>query len=664
MMKNLAIHFTRFGPYHVARLRSAAVACKALGWNVFGLEIASSDDTYAWEKIDHPQFEPNDNASVATIFPGRTYESISKRELCRGVREMLNRLKPDAVAIAGWRSVDAQESLKWCKKNGAIAILMSETREADGLRVWWKETWKSSIVRLFDAAIVGGKSHRDYLTILGMPKEQIEFGYDIVDNDYFAAQSANERGAGIQDVNRYFLASNRFVRRKNLKRLVDAYREYVTHNQKTHKESVRAWDLCLLGDGKLKTSLIDQCRSSKLNVSESAPWEGMTSLQKDSTVFFPGFRQIEELPKFASHAGCFVHPAISEPWGLVINEAMACGLPIVSSNNVGAAEELVDHGKNGFVFPPLQTSELARRLVQVADPNFSRSDFGEASRRILRERAPTEAFGDGMVRILEKSCFAPPMLTRDQPQISNKRFFFKKAASLFLPNDYKGRMTHIIGERGPTFLKRASEKIFDVPIPDSVRDPTRPLFIHIPKNAGTNISKQIYGRYIGHRTAAWYLAADEEMFTGKASFAVCRDPYYRFISAFNFVSSGGTQDVAGSEKARRHLHGFPSIMEFAEHYASLRVEKIESVDPCFHCQYRYVVDGNQKQIVDKVFHLEDVAGKSFQFAGIEIDLTGKSNSSKQTQMAFDETRLRSFVHSIYKPDYEFFGYSGIPLYFK
>ena len=656
-MKTLVIHFARFGPYHCVRLRSARVACRALGWNVFGLEIASSDLTYAWEKIDHHQLEPNGSLSVATIFPGRAYESISERELRRGVRETLNRLQPDAVAIAGWRSVDARESLKWCKENGTIAILMSETREADGLRVWWGEAWKSSIVRRFDAAIVGGASHRDYLVNLGMPKELIEFGYDIVDNDFFAAQSANDCGVVIKDVNLYFLASNRFIPRKNLKRLVDAYREYVTHNRITYKDSVRAWDLCLLGDGKLKRSLMDHCRSSKLNVSEFPPWEGMSSLQKDSTVFFPGFRQIEELPRFAAHAGCFVHPAISEPWGLVINEAMACGLPILSSNNVGAAEELVDHGKNGFVFPPLQTSELTRRLVQVADPSFSRSDFADASRRILSERVPTEAFGNGMVRALEKALSVSPMLLRKNLEIRNERFLFKKAASLLLPNDYKGRMTDILGTHGPKFIKRFAEKIFDVPIPGCIRDPTLPLFIHIPKNAGTNISKQIYGRYIGHRTAAWYLAADEQMFMGKASFALCRDPYDRFISAFNFVFNGGTQDVPGSQRARRHLHGFPSILEFAEHYASLPVEKIEAVDPCFHCQYRYVLDDNQGQLVNKVFHLENVAGTSFPFAGIEIDLTEKSNTSKQTQFAIDQTRLRSLVSSIYQFDYDFFGYA-------
>ena len=240
--------------------------------------------------------------------------------------------------------------------------------------------------------------------------------------------------------------------------------------------------------------------------------------------------------------------------------------------------------------------------------------------------------------------------------ISNK-FLFKNVASLFVAGYCKGEMSNALGLHGSNFIKRFAEKIFDVPIPDCIRDPALPLFIHIPKNAGTNISKQIYGRYIGHRTAAWYLAADEQMFMGKASFAVCRHPYDRFVSAFNFVFNGGTQDVSGSKKARRHLHGFPSILEFAEHYARLRVEKIEAVDPCFHSQARYVLDDNQEQLVDKVFRLEHVAGTSFPFAGIDIDLTEKSNTGKQTQLAFDETRLRSLVNSIYQSDYEFFGYA-------
>ena len=127
--------------------------------------------------------------------------------------------------------------------------------------------------------------------------------------------------------------------------------------------------------------------------------------------------------------------------------------------------------------------------------------------------------------------------------------------------------------------------------------------------------------------------------------------------AFNFVFNGGTQDVLGSQKARSHLRTFPSILEFAEHYARLPVEKIEAVDPCFHSQTRYVLDDNQGQLVDKVFHLEQVAGTSFPFAGIEIDLTEKSNTSKQTQVTFDETRLRSLVNSIYQFDYDFFGYA-------
>ena len=119
-----------------------------------------------------------------------------------------------------------------------------------------------------------------------------------------------------------------------------------------------------------------------------------------STVFFPGFRQIDELPRFYAHAGCFVHPAMEEPWGLVINEAMACGLPVLSSRNVGAAEELVENGVNGWTFDPTDVQGLARLLCQVSNAEFPLASFGDASRRIIEERCATAAFGRGLVAAL------------------------------------------------------------------------------------------------------------------------------------------------------------------------------------------------------------------------------------------------------------------------
>jgi glycosyltransferase involved in cell wall biosynthesis len=112
-------------------------------------------------------------------------------------------------------------------------------------------------------------------------------------------------------------------------------------------------------------------------------------------VIFAGFRQVEELPFFYAGAGAFIHPALAEPWGLVINEAMASGLPILSSNNVGAAEELVQGGVNGFSFDPENVDELAGLMGRVAGMSpEERVAMGEASRRLIAEWGP-ERFARG-----------------------------------------------------------------------------------------------------------------------------------------------------------------------------------------------------------------------------------------------------------------------------
>lgn len=457
----LLIHFARYGPYHHARLRAAHEVLAPLGREVIGLEIAGTDATYAWDESKASADSPR----VITVFPGRVYEEIKAPEYRKILYPLLDSLKPDAMAIAGWGSTDAVMCLSWCRKHDVRTIVMSETRAADGRRVWWKELAKRYLISRFDGALVGGKSHRDYLVKLGMKPEHIAFGYNVVDNGYFigrastagraedspAGRDEHESACGgpalRDEVGRpggpslpYFLASNRFIERKNLARLIEAYAAYAHRSQgsgiREQRTGDRApiskienpqssivnqssiWPLCLLGDGEQKPALIAKCQELGLTVIESAPWEmaghgGLTAPKlppyggqvgtpggRGPTVFFPGFRQIDELPRFYAHAGCFIHPALEEPWGLVINEAMACGLPVLSSNNVGAAEELVDDDVNGWKFDPANVEELARLMAEISAFQFPLSTFSSASLRILEERCPTRAFGEGLARLL------------------------------------------------------------------------------------------------------------------------------------------------------------------------------------------------------------------------------------------------------------------------
>jgi 1,2-diacylglycerol 3-alpha-glucosyltransferase len=97
-MPRLLIQFARFGPYHHARLKSAADALAPLGWEVLGLETAGNDLTYAWDETRGEEAD----LQVITAFPGRVHEEITSAECKRVLRPLLDELKPDALAIAGW----------------------------------------------------------------------------------------------------------------------------------------------------------------------------------------------------------------------------------------------------------------------------------------------------------------------------------------------------------------------------------------------------------------------------------------------------------------------------------------------------------------------------------------------------------------------------------
>ena len=138
------------------------------------------------------------------------------------------------------------------------------------------------------------------------------------------------------------------------------------------------WDLVLLGDGPLKTDL---CRLiSDLNLHEH--------------VHLPGFKQYDQLPVYYALAKAFVHASTTEQWGLVVNEAIASGLPVIVSNRCGCVPELVQD--NGFTFEPTDGHELASRLLQMASlSDDERRSLGDASYRIAAKLAP-EQFGKGL----------------------------------------------------------------------------------------------------------------------------------------------------------------------------------------------------------------------------------------------------------------------------
>jgi glycosyltransferase involved in cell wall biosynthesis len=124
----------------------------------------------------------------------------------------------------------------------------------------------------------------------------------------------------------------------------------------------------------------------------SGPWEQRLKKIAQSKnlkgICWPGFKQVDELPAYYALASCFVLPSVSEPWGLVVNEAMACGLPVLVSDRCGAAGDLVFPGINGYVFDPFDAAGLARLMQCMSAGELNRKEMGQASKRLVANYTP------------------------------------------------------------------------------------------------------------------------------------------------------------------------------------------------------------------------------------------------------------------------------------
>jgi glycosyltransferase involved in cell wall biosynthesis len=370
----VAVIWQRFGPYHLARLRGAADVLKPGGWRVIGLEIAEEDE-YRWS--------PAAEALVSrhTLFPMQDYSTIPARYIRRRVVEVLDRLQPSAVCINGWAVSEAVAALSWCRSNRRRGILMSETFESS--RNPLKTYVKQRRVRQFDAALVGGRLHTGYLASLGFPRHRVEIGYDVVDNQHFSRAGSPYVGVPKK---RYMFANTRFVPRKGIDALLRAYARYRAIEAQD-RQSGAPWHLVISGSGEMEQL-----------------WKRLADeLRVADTVHWPGFIQYERLPAAYRSAGVFVHPARREPWGLVVNEAAAAGLPLIVGRRVGAACELVREGENGFLVDPDDVDSFAAALCRVTGMTEARrTSMGEASQRIAGRFGP-ERFGRALARCLRRS---------------------------------------------------------------------------------------------------------------------------------------------------------------------------------------------------------------------------------------------------------------------
>ena len=359
----VAVIFVNYGAYH--RVRARALQSRSELEPHF-IELASAQALYPWHATASA-----DAVTVTPLSHGQ-YEQLPKIRIVRAIWQHLHALQPDVVVGAGYSEPPMLAAALWAKLHRRRYVLMFETNEWDRPRPPWQALVQRSFLRSFvDGVFCGGTAHHQYLRKLGVPQRRIWDRYDVVDNAYFASASdvarAHEedqrRVLGLPP--RYFLYVGRFSPEKNLEVLLRAYARY-------RDGSDGSCGLVMVGSGSRLAELKQLAAGLQLR-----------------EVVWAGPQGIEQLPIYYALASAFVLPSRVEPWGLVVNEAMACGLPVIVSNRCGCALDLVRENVNGWTFEPEDAGALAAWLAKMAClDRDAHARMAEASRRVVADFSP------------------------------------------------------------------------------------------------------------------------------------------------------------------------------------------------------------------------------------------------------------------------------------
>jgi glycosyltransferase involved in cell wall biosynthesis len=398
----MGVLWVQYGPYHSARF--AALQKLAVPARVYAMEFSNQTSVYGWNRSHVPP-------GLITLCPGAVAEKLPFWRVFREARRTFAGLQLDVCFLPSYAPSQSLAALLAAKSLGIRTVMMNESHAGTARAKGLAACLKRRLVALFDSALVGGQPQKRYLVSLGLQEKMIQIGYDTVDNDFFDAQAAHVRSRHSELRNKYhlpehyFLSLGRFVPKKNLAALLRGYQQVLVTrpDSQTH--------LVLVGSGEEEAAMRALSQELHLRVYDkiSAGYEGSTLPTKPEPpgVHFYGFRQINENPVFYALADAFILPSLYEEWGLVVNEAMACGLPVVVSETAGCAEDLLVPDcltappvmapdlqvllaqftgclrQNGFLFDPQSIRELADALILLEAAPEIRENMGRASRQII-----------------------------------------------------------------------------------------------------------------------------------------------------------------------------------------------------------------------------------------------------------------------------------------
>jgi len=293
----------------------------------------------------------------------------------------------DAVLVMGWYLKSYWQAVWTCRRIG-VPVMVRGDSQLSGQRHTFRRLGKALVypkmLRCFDMCLYVGQRHREYLMHYGVPNHRLMFSPHCVDNDWFWSESNRisrgdaRRALGLTDDVRALMFVGKLTQEKRPEDLLRATKLLNSRGKKAVAFFV--------GDGPLRNCI------EEMGKKEGIPFCCL------------GFRNQTNLPRLYRAADLVVVPSV-ETWGLVVNEALACGTRVVASDAVGCGPDLLGDSSTGLVYPLGDSVAMAHALEEMlgAETHY------EAIRAVIHRYSVQNAVsgvmeGTARISMLRTSC--------------------------------------------------------------------------------------------------------------------------------------------------------------------------------------------------------------------------------------------------------------------
>ena len=299
--------------------------------------------------------------------------------------------RPDVVVLMSWMNHTWWLAVMACLYAKIPFLYLTDQnvqRELSGPK--WKRWVKTLVLgkvlfRLTTGFLCAGSANRLLYEFYGVAEDKlVPFAFSWVTENLLrigeelrGQRSQVRAQLGIPEESYAILYCGRLSREKSPLCLIQAYERIKIPNKA----------LIIVGDGVLMDSLKHYVAGNKID-----------------SVYFFGFQNRKEIPKYYAASDVLILPSEQETWGIVVNEAMCFGLPVIVSDHVGAGRDLVQQGYNGFTFPRGDVEELARSIQRLIELTQEEKLAMQSRSRLIIERWSERNLTDSLCRYFDLIC--------------------------------------------------------------------------------------------------------------------------------------------------------------------------------------------------------------------------------------------------------------------